>query len=103
MVGTLRQQCSDHVIVINAEKIKLTGNKREEKIYYRHSGYPGGIRETTAREMLAKKPARVVELAVRRMLPKNRLGRKMYTKLRVYAGQEHRHQAQQPQPLEIKG
>lgn len=92
----------DHVIVINAEKIRLTGRKIDEKIYYRHSGYPGGLRETTAKEMLVKKPERVVELAIKRMLPKGRLGRKMYTKLKVYRGGEHKHSAQKPKPLEIK-
>ena len=92
----------DHVIVINAEKIRLTGRKIDEKIYYRHSGYPGGLRETTAKVMLEKKPERVVELAIKRMLPKGKLGRKMYTKLKVYRGAEHPHSAQKPQSLEIK-
>lgn len=92
----------DHVIVINAEKIRLTGRKMDEKIYYRHSGFPGGLKETSAKEMLEKKPERVVELAIKRMLPKGKLGRKMYTKLRVYRGGEHPHSAQKPQSLEIK-
>lgn len=92
----------DHVIVINAEKIRLTGRKMDEKIYYRHSGFPGGLKETSAKEMLEKRPERVVELAIKRMLPKGKLGRKMYTKLRVYRGGEHPHSAQKPQSLEIK-
>ncbi len=92
----------DHVIVVNAEKVKLTGKKLDAKIYYRHTGHIGGIRSTVARKMLDEKPERVLELAIKRMLPKNRLGRKMYSKLRVYAGGEHPHQAQQPQPLELK-
>jgi large subunit ribosomal protein L13 len=91
----------DHVIVINADKVALTGRKREQKTYYSHSGYPGGLSETSARRMLGKKPERAVELAIRRMLPKNRLGRKMYTKLRVYRGGEHPHAAQKPRELTI--
>jgi len=93
--------CGDHVIVINAGKAVLTGRKLDQKTYYRHSGYPGGLNETPARRMLAEKPVRAVELAVRRMLPKNRLGRRMYTKLKVYAGPEHPHQAQKPRPLDV--
>ncbi len=92
----------DHVIVVNAEKIKLTGRKAEQKIYYRHTGHPGGIREISAGDLLAKKPEQVVALAVKRMLPKNRLGRQMFTKLRVYAGGDHPHEAQQPQPWVLK-
>ncbi len=92
--------CGDHVIVINAEKAVLTGRKLDQKTYYRHSGYPGGLSEIPARRMLTERPVRAVELAVRRMLPKNRLGRKMYTKLKVYAGPDHPHQAQKPQPLD---
>lgn len=89
----------DYVIVVNAEKIKVTGKKLDQKIYYHHSEYVGGMRETTLREMLAKKPERVIELAVKGMLPKGPLGRQMYTKLHVYAGSEHRHQAQKPEVL----
>ncbi|GAB4222467.1 MAG: 50S ribosomal protein L13 [Acidobacteriota bacterium] len=92
--------CGDHVIVINAAKAVLTGRKVDQKRYYHHSGYPGGLTEIPARRLLAEKPVRAVELAVRRMLPKNRLGRRMYTKLKVYAGPEHPHQAQKPQPLD---
>ena len=92
--------CGDHVIVINAEKAVLTGSKLDQKTYYRHSGYPGGLAEIPARRMFAERPVRAVELAVRRMLPKNRLGRKMYRKLKVYAGPDHPHQAQKPQPLD---
>lgn len=93
--------CGDYVIVINAEKIHVTGNKLDDKIYYRHSGYPGGLREITLRQQLEKHPTRPVTLAVKGMLPKNRLGRKMIKKLKVYAGSEHPHQAQQPVPLEL--
>ena len=89
----------DYVIVINAEKIKVTGKKLDQKIYYRHSDYVGGMKETTLREQLAKKPESVVEMAVKGMLPKGPLGRKMYTKLFVYAGSEHNHSAQKPEVL----
>lgn len=89
----------DYVIVINAEKIKVTGKKLDQKIYYNHSDYVGGMRETTLREMLAKKPEKVVELAVKGMLPKGPLGRQMLTKLHVYAGSEHAHAAQKPEVL----
>ena len=92
----------DYVIVINAEKIKVSGKKLDQKIYYRHSEYVGGMKETTLRELLAKKPERVVELAVKGMLPKGPLGRSMITKLHVYAGPEHEHAAQKPEALEIK-
>ena len=88
----------DHVVVINAEKIVLTGNKMSDKVYFRHSGYPGGIREARARRVLREHPTRLIESAVRGMLPKTKLGRQMFTKLRVYARAEHPHQAQQPQP-----
>jgi large subunit ribosomal protein L13 len=91
----------DFVIVINAEKISVSGNKRTEKRYYRHSGYPGGIKSRTLEEMLERRPEEVIRLAVRGMLPRNRLARKQLTKLKVYAGAEHPHAAQQPQPLEI--
>ena len=89
----------DYVIVVNADKIKVTGKKLDQKIYYRHSDYVGGMKETTLREMLAKKPERVIELAVKGMLPKGPLGRQMYTKLNVYAGPEHKQQAQKPEVL----
>ena len=89
----------DYVIIVNADKIKVTGKKLEQKIYYNHSDYVGGMRETTLKEMLAKKPERVIELAVKGMLPKGPLGRSMYTKLFVYAGPEHNHEAQKPEAL----
>ena len=89
----------DYVIVVNADKIKVTGKKLDQKIYYHHSDYVGGMKETTLREMLAKKPEKVVELAVKGMLPKGPLGREMFTKLHVYAGAEHPHAAQQPEAL----
>ncbi len=89
----------DYVIVINAEKIKVTGKKLDQKIYYHHSDYVGGMKETTLREMMAKKPEKVIELAVKGMLPKGPLGRQMYTKLHVYAGPEHQHAAQKPEVL----
>ena len=89
----------DYVIIVNADKIKVTGKKLDQKIYYNHSDYVGGMRETTLKEMLAKKPERVIELAVKGMLPKGPLGRSMYTKLFVYAGPEHKHEAQKPEAL----
>ncbi len=92
----------DFVVVINAEKISVTGNKRDEKRYYRHSGYPGGIKSRTLSEMLERRPEEVIRLAVKGMLPRNRLARKQITKLKIYAGPEHPHAAQQPRLLEIK-
>jgi len=92
----------DAVIVINAEKVRLSGQKMTKKIYLRHTGYPGGQREKTPADILAKYPERLIEMAVRGMLPKNRLGRSIIKKLFVYAGSEHPHQAQQPKKLEIK-
>lgn len=89
----------DYVIIINAEKIKATGKKLDDKIYYKHSDYPGGMRETTLREMLEKKPEKVLELAVKGMLPKGPLGRQMATKLHVVAGAEHPYAAQKPEKL----
>ena len=89
----------DYVIVVNADKIKVTGKKMDQKIYYNHSDYVGGMRETTLREMMAKKPEKVVELAVKGMLPKGPLGRSMFTKLHVYAGPEHEQAAQKPEVL----
>ncbi|MGK7313215.1 MAG: 50S ribosomal protein L13 [Candidatus Longimicrobiales bacterium M2_2A_002] len=91
----------DHVIVINAEKIRLTGKKEQQKTYFRHSGYMGGDKHTPFEEMRAKHPDRVIELAVKGMMPKNNLGRLMLKKLKVYAGEEHPHEAQQPKELEI--
>jgi large subunit ribosomal protein L13 len=92
----------DHVIVINASKIHVTGNKLEDKMYRHHTGYAGGLRETTLRQMLDTKPEEVIKLAVKGMLPHNSLGRQMFTKLRVYAGAEHEQQAQKPEVLELK-
>ena len=89
----------DYVIIVNADKIKVTGKKMDQKIYYNHSDYVGGMKETTLKEMMAKKPERVIELAVKGMLPKGPLGRSMYTKLFVYAGPEHKHAAQKPEVL----
>ena len=91
----------DFVIVVNAEKISVTGQKRSEKMYYRHSGYPGGLKSRTLNDMLERRPEEVIRLAVKGMLPKNRLARKQLTKLKVYAGPEHPHAAQQPKPLEL--
>lgn len=91
----------DFVIVINAEKVKLTGNKWDQKKYYRHSGYPGGLKETTYQKLLEKKPELIIEKAVKGMIPHNKLGRQVFKKLKVYAGPEHPHQAQQPQELEL--
>ncbi|MEM8994456.1 MAG: 50S ribosomal protein L13 [Acidobacteriota bacterium] len=91
----------DFVVVVNAEKVLLSGRKEDQKIYRRHSGRPGGLKETTAREMRAKKPERMIELAVKGMLPKNSLGRALYRKLKVYSGPQHPHQAQQPEPLDM--
>lgn len=91
----------DFVVVVNADKIKLTGNKLADKKYYRYTGYQGGLREITAEKLLAKKPEMLVQAAVKGMLPKNRLGRKMFTKMKVYAGSEHPHAAQQPKELKI--
>ena len=88
----------DHVVIINAEKIVLTGNKMDDKMYYRHTGYPGGIKEARARRVMREHPTRIIESAVRGMVPKTKLGRQMLTKLRIYAGPEHPHEAQQPQP-----
>ena len=93
----------DYVIVINAKEIELTGNKWDQKKYYRHSQYPGGLRETTAKRMNETFPERIVEFAVKGMLPQGRLGRQMYKKLFVYAGPEHKQTAQQPEVLELKG
>jgi len=91
----------DFVIVVNAEKIAVTGKKLMQKTYFRYSGYPGGAKFTTLQEMLQKRPERVIQLAVRRMLPKTKLGDKMFKKLKVYAGSEHPHSAQKPEPLSV--
>lgn len=92
----------DTVIVINAEKIRLTGNKMDKKCYYRHSGYIGGLKTITAKDLMEKKPEDIIRFAVKGMLPKNRLGRKLFKKLKVYAGDKHPHSAQQPDVLELK-
>lgn len=94
--------CGDNVIIINAEKVNLTGNKLDDKMYYNHSGYPGGLRERTARTMIEKYPVEMVERAIKGMLPKNRLGRQIFRQLFVYAGSEHKHEAQKPERLEVK-
>ena len=91
----------DYIVVVNAAKVRVTGNKETDKIYYRHSGYPGGIRSTSLNRMRQTHPERIVEKAVKGMLPRNPLGRAMYRKLKVYAGPDHPHAAQQPQPMEI--
>ncbi len=101
-IFTPNVDAGDFVIVVNARGIKLTGKKLEQKIYYRHTEYPGGIRERTAAKLLEEKPEDLVRLAVKGMLPKNRLSRKLVTKLKVYAGPEHPHEAQKPQPLAIE-
>ena len=100
-IYTPHVDCGDYVIVINAEKVQVTGRKLDQKIYYRHTGYPGGIRGISLRNQLQKHPERVLQAAVRGMLPRNRLGRKMLKKLKVYAGDSHPHQAQQPKVLEL--
>jgi large subunit ribosomal protein L13 len=92
----------DFVVVVNAEKVAVTGAKRQTKLYHRHSGYPGGLKTRTLNDMLERRPEEVIRLAVRGMLPRTRLGRKQLTKLKVYAGPDHPHQAQQPQPMEIQ-
>ena len=96
-IYTPHVDCGDYVIIINAEKIEVTGKKRKEKIYKRHTGYPGGLRETTLGEMRATKPEEIILHAVRGMMPKGRLGRQMFKKLKVYAGPEHPHAAQKPE------
>jgi large subunit ribosomal protein L13 len=93
----------DFVVVVNAEKIQVTGNKLDQKRYYRHSGYPGGLRSRTVREQLDRRPTEVLRTAVKGMLPKNRLARQQITKLKIYAGPEHPHEAQAPKPLNLEG
>ncbi len=94
--------CGDHVVVINAEKVKLTGNKIEEKVYTRHTDYPGGQRHATAQEVLEKKPEFLIERAVRKMLPKNKLGNQLFRNLHVFVGSEHPHSAQAPKKVDLK-
>ena len=98
-IFTPHMDCGDYVIVVNAEKIKVTGKKLDQKIYYHHSDYVGGMKDATLREKLNKKPEQVIELAVKGMLPKGPLGRQMFTKLHVYAGPDHKHEAQKPEVL----
>ena len=93
----------DYIVVVNADKIRVTGKKQTDKIYYRYSGYPGGIKAARFEEMMAKHPERVIEKAVKGMLPRNPLGRAVFRKLKVYAGSEHPHAAQQPKPLQLHG
>ena len=100
-IYTPHVDCGDHVIIINASKVVLTSDKGSKKVIYRHSGYPGGLRERSLGQMLERKPEEVIRLAVKGMLPRNRLARQQLRKLKVYAGPEHPHQAQQPTPLEI--
>jgi large subunit ribosomal protein L13 len=100
-IYTPHLDCGDFVIVVNAEKVRVTGRKLDQKFYHRHSGYPGGLTSISLRDQLEKNPERVLQAAVRGMLPKNKLGRRMIKKLKVYAGDDHPHQAQQPTPLEI--
>jgi len=99
---TPHQDTGDFVIVVNAGKVTLTGKKMKDKIYYHHTGYPGGIKETNAEKLLAKKPTEMIRIAVKGMLPKNSLGRQMLRKLKIYAGPSHPHEAQKPIPLELK-
>ena len=101
-IFTPHMDCGDYVIIVNADKMNVSGKKLDQKIYYNHSDYVGGMKETTLREMMAKKPEKVMELAVKGMLPKGPLGRSMMTKLHVYAGPEHDNAAQKPEVLEIK-
>jgi large subunit ribosomal protein L13 len=100
-VYTPHVDTGDYIVVINAEKVKVTGNKAKDKMYYNHSGYRGGLKEINFEDLIQKAPERVIETAVKGMLPKNPLGRAMFRKLKVYAGAEHKHTAQQPQVLEI--
>ena len=102
-IFTPNMDAGDFIVVINARGVKLSGKKLEKKIYYRHTDYPGGIRERNAAKMLAEKPEDLIRLAVKGMLPKNRLSRKLVTKLKIYPGSEHPHDAQKPQPLAIGG
>lgn len=101
-IYTQHMDCGDHVIVINADKVRVTGSKLDQIVYYRHSGYPGGLASITLREQLRKHPTRVIEHAVRGMLPKNRLGRQLIKKLKVYASDTHPHEAQKPKVMELQ-
>jgi len=101
-IYTPHVDCGDYVIVVNAGKINVTGQKLDKKLYYRHSMYPGGLRQVSLRRQLQIHPDWIIEAAVRGMLPKNRLGRKMFKKLKIYAGPDHPHQAQQPKSLELR-
>jgi large subunit ribosomal protein L13 len=101
-IYTPHTDAGDYVIVINASKVRLTGNKLEQKTYVRYSGYPGGLRSVVAKKLLATKPEEIIKLSVRGMLPKNALGRKMLKKLKVYGGSEHPHKAQMPEALDVK-
>lgn len=98
---TPHMDCGDYVVVINADKVHVTGRKLDQKMYHRHSGYPGGLKSITLRDQLATHPERVLQAAVKGMLPKNKLGRRMIKKLKVYASDSHPHEAQQPKPLEL--
>ncbi|MFO8153643.1 50S ribosomal protein L13 [Thioalkalivibrio sp.] len=100
-VYTPHVDTGDYIVVVNAEKIRVSGKKASDKMYYRHSGYPSGLKQANFAQMIERAPERVLELAVKGMLPKNPLGRAMFKKLKVYAGSQHRHAAQQPRPLEI--
>ncbi len=100
-IYTAHADTGDFVVVINADKVQLTGRKWDNKVYYRHSGYPGGLKTTTAKEMLQKKPEELLRFAVKGMLPKNSLGRRQLKKLKIYASAEHPHEAQQPEKLEL--
>jgi large subunit ribosomal protein L13 len=100
-IFTPHMDAGDYVVLVNADKVVLTGGKLEKKIYYRHSGYVGGLKETTAKEMLQKRPQNLIRLAVKGMLPKNSLGRRQLVKLKIYAGPDHPHQAQKPEKLEV--
>jgi len=100
-IYTPHVDCGDFVIVVNADKVRVTGRKLDQKMYYRHSGYPGGLTSISLRDQLDRHPERVLQAAVRGMLPKNRLGRRMIKKMKVYASPDHPHRAQQPKPLEL--
>jgi large subunit ribosomal protein L13 len=100
-IYTPHADTGDYIVVINAEKVRVSGNKASDKMYYRHSGYMGGLKETSFNDMIKRSPESVIEIAVKGMLPRNPLGRTMYRKLKVYAGPQHQHAAQQPQPLDI--
>ncbi len=95
--------CGDNVIIINAEKVKFTGNKLQNKVYYRHSNHPGGLKEETAAKVMESHPERILERSIKGMLPKTKLGRQMYRNLYIYVGSEHKHAAQQPKPYELRG